>query len=81
MNRFKGLDLVDRVPEELMMEVHSSIQEVVTEIPAIKKWKNAKWLPEKALHISGERREVKGKGEKEKIHSTECRVPENSKER
>ena len=50
MNRFKGLDLVDRVPEELWIEVHNIVQEVVTKIvPKKKKCKKAKWLSEKAL--------------------------------
>ena len=50
MNRFKALDLVDRVPENLWMEVHNTVQELVTKtIPKKKKCKNAKWLSEKAL--------------------------------
>ena len=50
MNRFKGLDLVDRVPEELWTEVHNIVQEVVTKtIPKKKKCKNAKWLSEETL--------------------------------
>ena len=50
MNRFKGLDLVDRVPEELWMEVHNIVQEMVTKtIPKKKKCKKAKWLSEEAL--------------------------------
>ena len=69
-NRFKGLDLRDRVPEELWMEVCDIVQEaVIKTIPKKKKWKKAKWLSEKALQIPEERREVKGKGEKERhIH-------------
>ena len=67
MNRFKGLDLVDRVPEELWMEVHNMVQEtVIKTIPKEKKCKKAKWLPEEALEIAEKRREVKGKGEKER---------------
>ena len=59
MNRFKGLDLVDRVPEELWMEVHNTVQEAVTKtIPKKKKYKKAKWLSEKALQIAKERREA-----------------------
>ena len=63
MNRFKGLDLVDRVPEELCMKVHRLVQEAVTKtIPKKQKFKKAKWLSEEALQIPEERREVKGKG-------------------
>ena len=65
-NRFKGLDLIDRVPEELWMEVHDIVQEaVIKTIPKKKKCKNAKWLSEKASQIAVKRREVKSKGEKE----------------
>ena len=69
-NRFKGLDLIDRVPEELWMEVHSIVQEVVIKtIPMKKEYKKAKWLSEEALQIAEKRREAKGKGEKERyIH-------------
>ena len=63
----KGLDLVDRVPEELWMEVSDIVQEaVIKTIPKKKKCKKAKWLSEEALKIAEKRREVKGKGEKEK---------------
>ena len=66
-NRFKGLDLIDRVPEELRMEVHDTVQEgVIKIIPKKKKWKKAKWLSEEALQIAEKRKEVKGKGEKER---------------
>ena len=66
-NRFKGLDLIDRVPEELWMEVHNIVQEaVIKTIPKEKKCKKAKWLSQKALQIAEKRREVKGKGEKER---------------
>ena len=79
-NRFKGLDLVDRVPEKLWMEVHNIVQEAVTKIiPKKKKCKKAKCLSEEALQIAEERREKQGR--KGKIYPTECRVPENSKER
>ena len=79
-NRFKGLDLVDRVPEELWMEVRDIIQEVVIKtIPKEKKFKKAKWLSEEALQIAEKRREVKGKGEK--IYPSACRLPKNSEER
>ena len=64
-NRFKGSDLVDRVPEELWMEVCNTVQEAVTKtIPKKKKCKKAKWLSEEALQIAEKRREVRGKGEK-----------------
>ena len=68
-NKFKRLDLIDRVPEELWMEVHNSIQKVVIKtIPKKKKHQKAKWLS-KALKIAEKRREVKGKWEKERyIH-------------
>ena len=67
VNRFKGLDLIDRVPEELWMEVLDIIQEaVIKTIIKKKKCKDAKWLSEEALHIAEKRREAKGKGEKER---------------
>ena len=80
-NRFKGLDLIDRVPEELWMEVCHLVQEAgIKTIPQKKKCKKTKWLSEKALQIAEKRREVKSKGEKERyIHLS--RVPKNSKER
>ena len=63
-NRFKGLDLIDRVPEELWMEVHDILQEaLIKTIPKKKKCKKAKLLSEEALQIAEKRREVKGKGE------------------
>ena len=66
-NRFKGLDLIGRVPEELWMEVHDILQEAVMKtIPKKKKCKKAKWLSEEALQIAEKRRETKGKGEKER---------------
>ena len=66
-NRFKGLDLIDRVPEELWTEVHDIVQEAVIKIiPKKKKCKNAKWLSEEALQIAEKWREDKGKGEKER---------------
>ena len=66
-NRFKGLDLIDRVPEELRMEVCDTVQEAVIKIiPKKKKCKNAKWLFQEVLQIAERRREVKGKGEKER---------------
>ena len=66
-NRFKGLDLVDRVPDEVWMEVHDIVQETgIKIIPKKKKCKKAKWLSEEALQIAEKRREVKSKGEKER---------------
>ena len=69
-NRFKGLDLIDRVPEELWTKICNTVQEaVIKTIPKKKKCKKAKWLSEEALQIAEKRREVKGKGEKERyIH-------------
>ena len=64
-NRFKGLDLIDRVHEELWMEVHDTVQEaVIKTIPKKKKCKKTKWLPEDGLQIAEKRKEAKGKGEK-----------------
>ena len=66
-NRFKELDLIDRVPEELWMEVHNIVQEATNKtIPKKKKSKKAKWLSEEALQIAKERREVRSKGERER---------------
>ena len=66
-NRFKGLDLIDRVPDELWVDVHDIVQEtVINTIPKKKKCKTAKWLSEEALQIAVKRREVKSKGEKER---------------
>ena len=66
-NRFKGLDLVGRVSEELWIEVHDIVQEaVIKTIHKKKKCEKAKWLSEEALQIAVKRREVKGKGEKER---------------
>ena len=66
-NRFKGLDLTDRVSEELCTEVHDTVQERgIKTIPKKKKSTKAKWLSEKALQIAEKRREVKSKGEKER---------------
>ena len=64
-NRFKGLDLIDRVSDELWTEVPDTVQETGSKtIPKKKKCKKAKWLSEEALQIAVNRREVKGKGEK-----------------
>ena len=66
-NRFKGLDLLDRVPEELWMEVRDIVQETgIKTIPKKKKCNKAKWLSEEALQRAVKRREVKSKGEKER---------------
>ena len=69
-NRFKGLDLIDRVPEDLWMECHNIVQEaVIKTIAKKKKCKKAKWLSEEALQIAMKRREAKGKGVKKRyIH-------------
>ena len=87
-NRFKTLDLIDRVPDDLWNEVRDIVQE--TGIKTMeKKCKKSKMAVGEALQIAVKRREVKSKGEKEnekqrrkgKIYSFECRVPKNSKER
>ena len=66
-NRFKGLDLIDRVPDELWTEVHDIVQETgIKTIPKKKECKKAKWLFEEALQIAVKRRKVKSKGEKER---------------
>ena len=66
-NRFKGLDLIDRVPEELWKEVRDTVQEaVIKTIPKKKKCKKAKWLSEEALQMAVKRRKVKSKREKER---------------
>ena len=74
-NRFKGLDLIDRVPDELWTEVHDIVQETgIKTIPKEKKCKKVKRLSEEALQIAMKRREVKGKGEKDryKHQNAEC---------
>ena len=79
-NRFKGLELIDRVPGEVWTEVHDIVQETgIKTIPMKKKCKKAKWLSKEALQIA-EKREAKGKAETER-YPFECRVPKNSKER
>ena len=66
-NRFKGLDLIDRVPDEVWTEVHDIVQESgIKTIPKKKKCKKAKWLSEEALQIAEKKREAKGKGGKER---------------
>ena len=72
-NRFKGLDLIDRMPDELWMEVHDTVQEAVNKtIPKKKKCKKAKWLSEEALQIVEERRDAK-KEEEETLKAKEKR--------
>ena len=66
-NRFKGLDLIDRVLDELWTEIHDIVQETgIKTIPKKRKCKKAKWLSEEALQIAAKRREVKNKGEKDR---------------
>ena len=79
-NGFKGLELIDRVPDELWMEVHDIVQETgIKIIPKKKNCKKAKWLSEEALQITVKRSERQRR--KGKIYPIECRVPKNSKER
>ena len=79
-NIIKGLDLIDRVPHELWMEVHDIVQETeIKTIPMENKCKKAKWLSEEALQIAVKRSEKQRR--KGKIYPFECRVPKNSKER
>ena len=80
-DRFRGLDLIDRIPEEWWMEVYDIVQEAgIKTIPKKKKSKKAKWLSEEVLQTAMKRRETKGKGEKEKC-AIEYRVPKSSMER
>ena len=80
-NRFKGLDLVDRVPEELWMETHNTVQEAGTK--TISKKRNIRWQGGylKKLYNSQANKRSKRQGRKGKIYRTECRVPGISKER
>ena len=67
-NRFKGLDLIDRVPEELWTEVHNIVQgAVIRSIPRKKKCRKAKWLSEEASQIADKRREMKAKEKRKDI--------------
>ena len=76
-NRFKGLDLIDRVMDELWMEVHNIVQETgIKTIPNKKKCKKAKWLSEEALQIAVKRREAKSKGEKERYKHLNAELQE-----
>ena len=80
-NRFKGLDLIDRVPEKLWMEIRDVVQEAVIKIiPEKKKCKKAKWLSEEALQ-TGDKRRSKRQRRKGRMYPLECRLPKNSKER
>ena len=80
-NRFKGLDLIDRVPDELWRDICDTVQETgIKNIPKKKKCKKEKWLSQEALQIAVKRSEVKSKGERKDI-PIKCRVPMNSKER
>ena len=78
-NRFKGLDLIDRVPDELWTEVHDIVQEHgARPSPRKRNVKKAKWLSEEALQIAVEEDKQRRKG---KVYPFECRVPKNSKEK
>ena len=80
-NRFKGLDLINKVSDELWTEVCDTVQETgIKTIPMEKKCRKAKWLSEEALQITVKRR-TKKQRRKEKIYPSKCRVPKNSKER
>ena len=80
-NRFKSLDLIDRVPDELWTEIHDTVQETgIKTIPKEKKCKKEKWLSGEDLQIAVKRREVKSKGEKERYKHLNA-VPKNSKKK
>ena len=79
-NKFKGLDLIDRVPDVLWMEVHATVQEaVIKTIPKKNYCKREKWLSEEVLQIAEKRSERQRR--KGKIYPFECRIPKNSKEK
>ena len=78
-NRFKGFDLIDRVPEELWAEVHDITHAMIMTIPKKKKCEKVKWLSEEALQIAVKRSEKQRR--KGKIYPCECRIPKNSKKR
>ena len=81
-NRFKGLDLIDRMPDELWTEICDIVQETgIKTIPMEKKCKKAKWLSGEALQNSCEKKRSEKQRRKGKIFPFECRVPKNSKER
>ena len=81
-NRYKGLDLIDRVPDQLWTEVHDIVQETgIKNIPKKKKCKKAKWFSEEALHIAEKRRDAKSKGEKERYKRLNAEFQRMAKER
>ena len=81
-NRYKGLDLIDRVPDELWMEVRDIVQETgIKTILKKKKCKKAKYLSEEALDVAVKRKRSETQRRKGKIFPFECRVPKNSQER
>ena len=80
-NRFKGLDLIDRVAEELWMEVHDTVQEVVIKIISKKKkCKKAKWFSKEVLQIVEKRREAEGKGERERYTHLNAELQRTARE-
>ena len=80
-NRFKELDLIDREPEELWMEVHDIVREIgIKTTPKEKKCRKGKWLSEEALQIA-EKKKSERQRRNRKIYLSECRVPKNGKER
>ena len=79
-NKFRGLDLIDRVPEELWTEVHDIAQQaVIKTIPKKKKCKKAKWLPEEVFQIAEKKREAKGKGESERYTQLNAEIRRDKK--
>ena len=80
-NRFKGLDLIDRVPEELWMEVCDIVQEAVIKINQEKEMQKGKMVVGEVLTNSYEKKKSKSQRRKGKIYPSECRVPKKSKER
>ena len=81
-NTFKGLDLIDRVPDELWTGTDDTVKQTgIKTIPKKKKCKKEKWLSEEALQIADEKKRGKKQRRKGKIQASECRVPKNSKER
>ena len=81
-NRFKGIDLIDRVPDQLWTEIRDTVQETgIKTIPMEKKCKRAKWLSEETLQIAVKRREAKGKEEKERYTHLNAEFQRIAKER
>ena len=81
-NRFKGLDVIDRVADEQWMEVHYIVQETgIKTIPKKKKCRKVKWLSEEVITDSCEKKRSEKQRRKGKTYQIECRVPKNSKER